>query len=380
MAGGGGACPPSTLAPPMAKTLLTGATGFIGAHLARALVERGDDVRITLREGSDTREIDDLDVERVKCDVLQTRSVRWVMKGVDKVFHAAGMTSVRPSDAERLFEVNVGGARTVLGEALRAGVERVIYTSSAAALGPAEWGGTADENHLFTAWHLGIPYVNSVHEAEAEAFRLAAEGLPLVCVNPSVAFGPGDVHVTSTRLVRSFLLGRVPAYADGALNIVDVRDVAAGHLLADEKGAVAGRYILGGRNFTFDRLFSDLGRLSGVAPPLKVPRPLAAVTAGILRIGPGLTTLSPAEVLAASQFWTYRSTKAKRELGWKARPHEETLEATVAWYLDREHDRILRARRSQQLQYRVAGAAISVAEQASATAGGVLRGLGISRR
>ena len=364
----------------MAKTLLTGATGFIGAHLARALVERGDEVRITLREGSDTREIDDLDVERVRCDVLQRRSVRRAMKGVDKVFHAAGMTSVRPEDAERLFEVNVGAARTVLDEALRAGVGRVVYTSSAAALGPATRGGTADEDQPFTAGHLGIPYVNSVHEAEGEAFRLAARGLPLVCVNPAVAFGPGDVHVTSTRLVRSFLLGRVPAYADGGLNVVDVRDVAAGHLLADEKGSVGERYILGGRNYTFDRLFADLGRLTGVDPPLKVPRPLAAISAGLLRIGPGLTTLTPAELLAASQFWTYTSTKAKRELGWKARPHEETLEATVAWYADREHDRIVRARRSQQVQYRVAGAAISATEGAAAAAGRVLRGLGLGRR
>ncbi len=364
----------------MGKTLLTGATGFIGAHLARALAERGDDLRITLREGSDTREIDDLDVERVKCDVLQRRSVRRAMKGVDKVFHAAGMTSVRPADAERLFEVNVGGARTVLGEALRAEVDRVIFTSSAAALGPAQRGETAAEDQVFTAGHLGIPYVNSVHEAEVEAFRLAARGLPLICVNPSIAFGPGDVHVTSTRLVRSFLLGRVPAYADGALNVVDVRDVATGHLLADERGTVGEQYVLGGRNFTFDRLFADLGRLSGVDPPLKVSRTLAAVTAGFLQIGPGLTTLTPAEVLAASQFWTYRSTKAKRELGWKARPHEETLEATVAWYFDREHDRIRRARRSQSVQYRLAGAAISAAGQASAAAGGLLRGLGLSRR
>ncbi len=113
------------------------------------------------------------------------------------------MTSVRPEDSERLFEVNLGGVHTVLGECLRADVGRVILTSSAAALGPAKRGGLADEDQLFTAGHLGIPYVNSVHEAESEAFRLAARGLPLVCVNPSVAFGPGDVHVTSTRLVRS---------------------------------------------------------------------------------------------------------------------------------------------------------------------------------
>lgn len=359
----------------MAKTLVTGATGFIGAHLAHALAERGDDLRVTVRADSDTSAIEDLDAEWVRCDILDRRAVRRALKGVDKVFHAAGMTSVRPEDTERLFEVNVGGARTVLEECRRAEVGRVIYTSSAAALGPADRGGTADETQLFTAGHLGIPYVNSVHEAEAEAMRLAAKGLPLVCVNPAVAFGPGDLHVTSTRLVRSFLLGRVPAYADGALNVVDVRDVAGGHLLADEHGQVGDRYILGGRNFTFDRLFADLGRLSGVDPPLKLPRGLAAALAGALRIAPGQTILSPQEVLAASQFWTYRSTKAKRELGWRARPHEETLEATVDWYLEREHDRIVRSKRSQQLQYRIGGAAISAGESLAGLGSRLLRGL-----
>ncbi|MEJ7714758.1 MAG: hypothetical protein WKF40_03215 [Thermoleophilaceae bacterium] len=122
------------------------------------------------------------------------------------------------------------------------------------------------------------------------------------------------------------------------------------------------RYILGGRNFTFDRLFADLGRLTGIAPPVKVPRGLAAATAGLLGFGPGRTVLSPQEVAAATQFWTYRSAKAERELGWSARPHEDTLEATVAWYMDREGDRITRSRRSQQLQYRAAGALIAAGE------------------
>jgi dihydroflavonol-4-reductase len=304
--------------------------------------------------------------------VLDRRAVRRALKGVGLVFHAAGMTSMRPADGERLFEVNVGGARTVLGECLKAGVGRVIFTSNAAALGPAERGKAADESQLFTAGHLGIPYVNSVHEAEVEAIRLAAKGLPVVCVNPSVAFGPGDIHVTSTRLVRSFLLGRVPAYADGGLNVVDVRDVAAGHLMADELGTVGERYILGGRNFTFDRLFADLGRLSGIEPPLKLPRRIAAAAASVLRIGPGRTTLSSQEVLAASQFWTYRSSKAKRELGWKTRSHEDTLEATVAWYMEHEHDQIVRARHSQQIQYRVAGAALSVGEGVAGAAARLL--------
>ncbi|MGI8749519.1 MAG: hypothetical protein ACR2J6_03060, partial [Thermoleophilaceae bacterium] len=245
-----------------------------------------------------------------------------------------------------------------------------------AALGPARHGSTADESQLFTAAHLDIPYVTSAHEAEGQAMRVAAAGLPLVCVNPTVAFGPGDLHVTSTRLVRSFMLGRVPAYAEGAVNVVDVRDLAVGALLADTHGRVGERYILGGRNFTFDRLFADLGRLTGVTPPVRVPSGLAAATAGVLGLGPGRTALSPQEVAAASQFWTYRSGKAERELGWSARAHEETLEATVAWYMDREGDRITRSRRSQQLRYRAAGALIAAGEGALGTGRRMLNGIG----
>ncbi len=352
----------------------------MGAHLARALTERGDRLRLAIRETSDTREIDDLDAELVNCNVLDRRAVRRALKGVDRVFHAAGVTSIRPADADRMFEVNVSGTRMVLEESLRAGVERVVFVSSAAALGPAPWGGAADEAQLYTGAPLRIPYVSSVHEAEGEAMRLAAAGLPLVCVNPAGVFGPGDLKATSTRLVRSFMLGRVPVYADGAINIVDVRDVARGALLADVRGEVGERYILGGRNFTFDRLFADLGRLSGVEPPVKVPRGLAAAGAGVLGLGPGRTVLAPAEVVAAGQYWTYRSGKARRELGWQARPHEETLGDTVGWYLDHEGDRIARSRRSQQLQYKAAGAFISAGEGVVAGGRKLLRGLSPLRR
>ena len=252
------------------RTLVTGATGFIGSHVARLAMERGDEVRLGVEEGSVDTALDGLDAARVRLEVRDRRSVRRALQGIDRVFHCAGVTSVRPGDTERLFAVNVVGTKLVLEESLRAGVERVVHTSSAAAIGPAPTGGAADETQLFTAGHLGIPYVNSVHEGEVEAMRLAARGLPLVCVNPTIAFGAGDHHVTSTRLVRSFLLGRVPIYTDGAVNVVDIRDVAAGHMLADERGAVGERYILGGRNFTFDRLFADLGRISGIEPPVKL--------------------------------------------------------------------------------------------------------------
>jgi dihydroflavonol-4-reductase len=349
----------------LATVLVTGATGFIGSHVARLLAKRGDEVVLAVEGGSPDTAIEDLDLKRVRCDVRDRRSVRRALRGVERVFHCAGITSVRPEDSERLFDVNVRGTKLVMEECLRAEVERVVYTSSSAVLGPAAHGKTADETQLFTGGELGIPYVSSVHEAEVEAMRVAARGLPLVCVNPVVCFGAGDHLLTSTRLVRSFLLGRIPVYTDGAISIVDVGDVAEGHLLADRRGQVGERYILGGRNFTFERLFADLGRLSGVEPPVRLPAGAARLLAAAGRSWP----LTPVEVRAAGHWWTYRSTKAKRELGWSARPHEETLEATVAWHLEREHDRIARNRRSQQIQVRLAGAAVGAAE----TAAGALR-------
>jgi dihydroflavonol-4-reductase len=359
----------------LSKILVTGATGFIGSHVAHLLAERGDEAVLGVEPDSPDAAIADLDLKRVKLDVRDRRSVRCALKGAERVFHCAGVTSVRPADAERLFEVNVGGTKLVMNECLRAGVERVVYTSSAAALGPAEPGRTADETQIFTAGRLGIPYVNSVHEAEVEAMRVAAHGLPLVCVNPGVCLGAGDHLLASTRLVRSFLLGRIPVYTEGAVSVVDVRDAAAGHLLADEQGKIGERYILGGRNFTFDRLFADLSRLSGVDPPVKLPARAATAVATVLGSAGRGWPLTPLEVRAASQWWTYRSTKAGRELGWKARPHEETLEATVSWHLEREHDRIARTRRSQQIQFRLAGAAIGAAEGAI----GLLRRAGVAR-
>jgi len=353
----------------LGTVLVTGATGFIGSHVARRLVERGDEVVLAVEGGSPGAAIADLDLKRVKCDVRDRRAVRRALRGVERVFHCAGVTSVRPQDSERLFDVNVRGTKLVMEECLRAEVERVVYTSSAAVVGPAAHGKTADETQLFTAGRLEIPYVNSVHEAEVEAMRVAARGLPLVCVNPAICFGAGDHLLSSTRLVRSFLLGRIPLYTDGATSVVDVRDVAAGHLLADQRGQIGERYILGGRNFTFERLFADLGRMSGIEPPVRVPAGAARAAAGLLASAGRGWPLTPLEVRAASQWWTYRSTRAKRDLGWSARPHEETLEATVTWHLEREQDRIARTRRSQQIQFRLAGVAIGATE----TAVGLLR-------
>ena len=359
----------------MPKTLLTGAPGFIGSHIARRLLERGDDLRLTLRSQSKLDNLKGLDYESVTCDLLDRRAVRRALKGVDRVFHCAELASLGRQDATRMFGVNVEGTRMLLEECLRAGVERVVYTSTVGAIGPAPPGDTTDETQIFTAGRLGIPYVNSKHEAEVEALRLAAQGLPVVCVNPCWVFGAGDVYGHSTALVRRFLLGQVPVYVNGAVNVVGVDDVAAGHLLADEKGKVGERYILGNRNYTLDRLFADLSRMSGVEPPaLKLPVQLAMRLAQVWEATMPRPPMTVLEVKAASQWWTYKNAKAKRELGWKTSPHEDAVEATVQWWLDREGDRFKRARRSQPVYYKAAAVALGVVESTPGLGALVRRG------
>jgi dihydroflavonol-4-reductase len=351
------------------KTLVTGGNGFIGSAVTRLLAERGDELRLLVRRRSRLGQLSDVEFDQAVGDVRDRRAVRRAMKGVDRVFHLAGVVSLRDTDADLMFDVNVDGARTVMEEALRAGVDRVVHVSSVASIGPAPWGQTADERQLFTAAHLGIPYVNSKHEGEAEAMRLAARGLPVVVVNPAYVFGVGDVYGRATAIVRRFMLGRIPAYVPGGLNVVDVQDVARGVLLADERGEVGERYILGNRNYTLDRLFADLSRLSGVEPPamrLSAPMALrltrAAEAAGIW------TGFTSTDAKLASQWWCYRNGKAKRELGWTTAPHEDTIESTVAWYQDREADRLARAPRSQPVPLKVAAGVLGAFDGAAGAA------------
>ena len=342
----------------MARTLITGATGLIGSHVARALVERGDDLRATVRQASRTETLTALDVHTVRADILDRRSLRRAMQGVDRVFHVAGTTRLN-LPRERLFAVNVEGTRIVLEEALRADVEGVVYTSSVAAIGPAPPGSTADERQVFNTGRHGLPYVDSKHEAEVEALRFVARGLPLVIVNPAHVLGPGDRGRSSTTLVRRYMRREIPAYVNGTLNIVGVEDVARGHLLADEVGKVGERYILGNRNFTLDRLFADLARLTGIEPPLvKLPLPVALALARTAGGVPGVHMPSAIDIRAASLNWAFRNSKAKRELSWKTSPHEDCLEATIAWYREQEGEHLPPPGARQPLALRLAAGAM----------------------
>jgi dihydroflavonol-4-reductase len=339
----------------MAKTLVTGANGMVGAHVARALVERGDDVRVTMRGHASVDAIAGLDVEVVTADVVDRRDMRRALKDVDRLFHVAGATALR-SGWHELHRVNVLGTRVALEEALRAGVERVVHTSTASAIGPADGRGTADETQSFNAARVGLTYANAKAEAEREALRICAQGLPVVIVNPAHVLGRGDVQRSSTELVRRFLRREIPLYVDGALCIVGAGDAARGHLLADERGAVGERYILGGRNFTTDRLFADLGRLSGVEPPaVKLPLHAALALARAAEAMPGRPAITVEEVRAMSLRWAYRSTKAKRDLGWTPGHHEQPLIDTIDWLRAREGERLGRPGSRQPMALRVAG-------------------------
>jgi dihydroflavonol-4-reductase len=333
-------------------TLVTGATGFLGSHVVRALLERGEDVRVTIRSSSNLEALRDLDCERVLADITDPRGVARAMKGVTRLFHMAGSTHIR-DDEPALTTANVDGTRIVMRAALDAGVERAVHTSSITAIGPAPRGSTADENQMPKARDLGhLPEAAAKLAAEHEVLRVAARGLDVVIVNPAFVFGPGDHLRSSTDIVRRFMLTRIPAYTDGGISIVDVRDVAQGLLLAAERGRTAERYILGDRNYTWERLFAEIGRISGIdPPPLKLPVQAALALANTPFVG----DVHPHEVRAAAHYWTYRSTKARTELGWTTRPHEETVEATVHWWRERLGDRLDRSGR-QPVALRLTGA------------------------
>jgi dihydroflavonol-4-reductase len=341
----------------VARVLVTGATGFIGSHLVHALLARGDDVRVTLRPTSPTTALEGLDVERVTADITDARAMRRAAKGIERAFHVAGTVNLR-KPADEVLRTNAEGTRTVLDACLAAGVERAVHVSSVAAIGPARPGGALDERHVWSG-PLGIPYADGKHAAEVEALRVAARGLDVVVASPAHVLGRGDERRSSTEVVRRFLLRRIPAYVDGGICIVDVEDVVAGLLLCEEKGATGERYILGTRNYTWKRLFGELERLSGVeGPAVRLPKRAALALAEAGLRAPGPTLITPSEVRAAAHWWTYRSAKARRELGWTTRAHEETVEATVRYHQERLGDRVARTGNRQPLGLRLVGRAV----------------------
>lgn len=322
-------------------SLVTGATGFIGSHVARKLVQRGESVRILLRKTSKTLNIEDIDAERVYGDILDVDSIRKAIKGCDTVYHTAGLVSFRKSDYKLLEDINVKGTVNVLSAALEAGVKKVVYTSSVAAIGVNPNGGIANEDTPFTLEHMGIQYLNTKYRAEQEALRLYRQGLPVVIVNPSVVIGPGDVYLSSCGFIVWYCKKKFPGYMDGGINLVDVEDVAEGHIMAAQKGRLGERYILGNKNLSIKEVFEILEKVTGIpAPRIKIPYFVALAAAffveRILGISlPNYSSMDVDSVRASRFYWYFDSSKAVRELGFPQTPVEQSIEKTVKWLKDK---------------------------------------------
>ncbi len=322
----------------MSTALVTGATGFIGAHVALALLEQGWKVR-ALRRGSSTSSQTHLErVEWVTGDLRNAAEVRHACRGCDAVLHVAADYRLWVRNPQEIYDSNVQGTVHVLEAAQENSVSRVIYTSSVGALGLNADGTPADERTPVSLKDMVGHYKRSKFLAEREVEKYLARGLPVVMVHPSTPVGPGDHKPTPTgKIIVDYLNGRMPAYLNTGLNLVHVRDVAVGHVLALERGKVGEKYILGNANLTLEEIFKILEKLSRVkAPRIRLPyHPilwLGYLFAGISALT-GREPLIPLEgVKMAKKYMFFDSSKAIRELGLPQTPVEQALAEAVAWF------------------------------------------------
>ena len=325
------------------RVLVTGASGFIGSAVVRALLARGARVVGMLEPGADHRNLEGLAIERVEADVRDAGQVMDATRECRAVFHVAALYRFWARDPRLFYEVNVGGTVNVLEAARAAGVDRVVYTSTVGTLGldSAHDGGTAHEGHYPDISHLFGSYKRSKYVAEHEVLRAAAQGLPATIAMPTFPLGPCDRAPTPTgRLVLDFLNGRVPGYVDTTLNVVHVDDVALGHVLALERGAAGRSYILGGENYALQRLLAVLAAYTGLPEPkLRVPRALSLGVARISELVEGrLMRRHPSVPLEAARMSTthmaFDDARARKELGYDPRPASEAIETSARWFVE----------------------------------------------
>ena len=318
----------------MKPTLVTGATGFLGWHVARLLAERGHKVRALARKPASVRE---LECETVQGDLRDSESLRRAVSGCGVVFHVAADYRLWVRDAAVMYESNVNGTKNLLEAAREAGVERVVYTSTVGCIGVPD-GERGDETKHVSLDEMAGPYKRSKYLAEQAALEFAGTGFPVVIVNPTAPVGDHDWKPTPTgRIIVDFLRGAMPAWVETGLNLVDARDTAEGHLLACEKGRPGERYILGSENLTLQQIFSRLERLSGVkAPSVRIPYGVALAAGVVSTAWAKLTGSEPRAPLDAvrmskKKMWVSHA-KAQRELGYEPGPVDPALRRAIDWF------------------------------------------------
>jgi dihydroflavonol-4-reductase len=318
----------------MARVLVTGASGFLGWHVANLLVERGDSVRALVRSGS---RVPELAVDTMTGDLRDPASIERAMSGCSGVFHVAADYRLWAKDPTDLYRSNVDGTRNVLEAAKKAGLERVVYTSTVGCIGIPH-AGLGDEDAKISIVEMTGDYKRSKFMAEQVALEYACGGLPIVIVNPTAPVGDHDFKPTPTgKIVADFMAGAMPAYIDTGLNIIDARDCARGHLLAFERGRVGERYILGSENLTLAEILFKLAEITGrKAPATQIPYALA-YAAGVFSTAWAALTGQPPRVpidavrMAKKKMWVSHE-KARRELGFHPGPADIALSRAVEWF------------------------------------------------
>ena len=323
------------------KAFVTGATGFVGSHVARVLAEQGADLRLLVRSSSDPKNIQQLNADRVLGDLCEPESIDRAMAGCDVVFHVAADYRLWVRDPAQMYQANVEGTRTILQAARKNRVRRVVYTSSVATMGFTVKNNPVDESSPVSLENMIGHYKRSKYMAEEVAIAAGRDGIDVVVVNPSTPVGEQDIKPTPTgRIVVDFLKKKFPAYVDTGLNMVDVRECARGHVAALEKGRSGERYILGGENLTLKQILDKLAAITGLpSPRVRLPYAVAlasgvvdtVVTGVVLRREPRVT-LDAVRMGRKKMFVS--SAKAERELGWKAVPVDDALRRAVQWFTE----------------------------------------------
>ena len=318
--------------------LVTGATGFVGSAVIRKLLERGERVRALVRRNSDLSNVSDLDLDIVAGDLCDEASLNSAMRGVKSLYHVAADYRLWAANEKDIFETNVVGTNNILRAAIRAGVGRIVHTSSVCTLGLGGNGEVSDETAEGSRAEMIGAYKLSKYLAEQNAINFARAGAPIVIVNPSTPIGPRDIKPTPTgRMVQEAAEGKMPAFVNTGLNFVHVDDVATGHLLAHDRGCIGERYILGGYNLSLKSLLWLIADLCGRSPPkVQLPRrtiyPIALIAEAVAKVNAKEPLVTINGLRLAKRFMYFSSAKAQRELGYAFRPMRDALSDAISGF------------------------------------------------